>query len=174
MDLLMDPRAKFSLCFARSFIRLHYVGRASLNSLSKRSNSNLRYVSACARGATLNKVEPSLNPSEANLQSRSSDEESFFHPSATFESLGLSPQLCDALKNAGILRPTQVQVETIPRLLNGLECQIEYAQTLRTAEKELKLLEATDDPESESPDGPELPEPLERDVDDVLMVGAET
>lgn len=173
----MDPKAKRALCFARCFIRLQYVRHAGLQAFTKRGRPNLRYFSACARGATLNQLEPDLKPSETNVQSQlidDSDEESFFHPSASFESLGLSSQFCESLKSAGIMRPTHVQVETIPRLLNGLECQIEYAQTLRAAEKEHEEQESLHDPESGEMKTFEPPDPPERDVDDVLMVGAET
>ncbi len=61
---------------------------------------------------------------------------SMFDPHATFASLGISPELCEALSRSGISRPTRVQSAAIPRLLNGLKIQMNYFEVLRAAEQD--------------------------------------
>lgn len=111
-----------------------------------------------------------------------------FDPNATFTSLGISPELCKTLNEAGVSRPTRVQAAAIPRFLNGLQIQMKYYEALRRAEEiheqciqEGKQIadqhtESMPSPGDVLVDAPEFvpPPPPENDDDDVLLIGAET
>lgn len=109
-----------------------------------------------------------------------------FDQYATFSDLGISPELCEALRAAGISRPTRAQVAAIPRLLNGLKTQMEYFRDLRAAETEFEELQTKSDSSElagaddaiDDTAAPPLeylpPSPPYNDTDDVLLLGAET
>ena len=85
---------------------------------------------------------------------------------ATFEELGVSESIVSALRQNAIAKPTQAQASTIPVILRGLSLQMDYAASVKRFDEEngeiegMRLLQR-----------PEVPE---NDIDDVLMIGAET
>ncbi|MEP3390672.1 MAG: DEAD/DEAH box helicase, partial [Reichenbachiella sp.] len=65
----------------------------------------------------------------------------------TFSELGLEPRLVDALTDLGIVKPTQIQQEAIPILLDSMQDFIGLAQTGtgKTAAFGLPLLQAVNE-----------------------------
>lgn len=147
----MSIKAGPAFTFARSLIYLRRVkvGSGRVAALPRWSGGARWICATATRGAT-------MAPTSTMVEETATVDD-FFDLNTSFSELGLSVDLCARLKSVGIERPTHVQVATIPRLLAGLERQMDFAQMLREAEGDEDL--------------PLLP-PL--DVDDVMVVGAET
>jgi len=130
-----------------------------------------RWLSATAHSVAAPAATQPTNSNLIKTESKGSSP-SMFQPEKTFSSLGMGTEICDKLRETGIVHPTHVQVATIPRLLQGLLTQHEYAAKVRDAMDTFKSMSTMSPTEDGS--GFEAPEAPAEDFDDVLVVGAET
>ncbi|PXF40502.1 DEAD-box ATP-dependent RNA helicase 39 [Gracilariopsis chorda] len=113
-----------------------------------------------------------------NSEGRTRDEDrtdtSMFAKDISFAQLGVSEDIVSSLAHHKIVTPTRVQAAVIPLLLQGLSFQANYAEQVKSAYELAALEQGEKSSASVELEDHQRPPPPPDDVNDVLMVGAET